>query len=43
MMRVLLGATRGVGGNDVLDDVLPKSAECIGDLEILCGRLEEEN
>ena len=36
------GATRGVGGNDVLDDVLPKPADCVGDLEIFCGRLEEE-
>ena len=43
IMRVLLDATRGVGGNDILDDVLPKPAECDGDIQILCGRLGEEN
>lgn len=40
LLRVLLGATRGVNGNDMLEDVLPKPIN----LEEMCGRLSmEEN
>lgn len=42
MLRVLLSATRGVGGTDMLQDVLPKPIDSVEDLEALSVRLEEE-
>ena len=43
LLRVLLGATRGVNGNDMLEDVLPKPMDTIPDLEEMCGRLSMED
>ena len=42
MLRMILGATKGVGGTDVLDDVLPNPISEVGDLEDLCLRIQDE-
>lgn len=43
MLRVLLGTTRGVGGNDILEDILPKPMNDNKDTEDMLSRLEEDN
>lgn len=43
ILRVLLSATRGVGGNDMLEDILPKPMDSVEELEELSARLADED
>ena len=43
ILRMLLSATRGVGGNDILEDLLPNSVDSMADLEALSARLADED
>lgn len=42
ILRVLLTATRGVGGNDVLEDILPVPIDSVQDLQELSEKLGDE-
>lgn len=42
ILRLLLSATRGVNGNDMLEDVLPKPIDNSEEMAALSSRLTEE-
>ena len=42
MLRQLVGATRGIGGEDMLEDVLPNPLSNVDELTSLCERIREE-
>ena len=42
IIRMLLGATRGTDGNDMLEDILPKPIDSVEDLEQFSSRLDDE-
>jgi hypothetical protein len=43
ILQVLLGATKGVGGQDMLDDVLPKPIDSPEELEEMSAGLSDED
>ena len=43
ILRMPLSATRGVGDNDIREDLLPNSVGSMADLEALSARLADED